>query len=45
MMKITAAPTAQDSSESQWREARGAGARAAPGSAGAVEEVVMVLAP
>jgi hypothetical protein len=44
-IKITAAATAQESSENLPSEKRGARARAGVVSAGEIEEVVMVRAP
>jgi hypothetical protein len=44
-IKITAAATAQESSENLSGETRGARARAGGVSAGEIEEVVMVRAP
>jgi hypothetical protein len=44
-IKITAAATAQESSENRSNEKRGGRARAVAVSAGEIEEVVMVRAP
>jgi hypothetical protein len=44
-MKITAAATAQESSENRSKEKRGARARVGAVSVGETEEVVMVPAP
>jgi hypothetical protein len=44
-MKITAAATAQESSENRRREKRGRAARAGTVSAGEIEEGVMIRAP